>query len=270
MFAASLPGSLQSPQRPTLCGTGAIAAVLATLLLHLAVAALLVGWQPPAPPAAPAALSVETRLIVLPKAQPQPIAAPQPVAEPPPVTEPTPPADPSPPQPTLAEAALAQRRVAEQAALARAEQEHEMQEALRREAERQETERRQAEALQAQQERERIEAQRLAEAQQLAEEHPAAAAAASRRYEPLQKTAPDYPTRALERRIEGDCTVRYTVSERGRVVDPAVEGDCHPLFVMPSLAAAKRFRYKPRIVDGRAVAVAGVTNTFHYRIEAQD
>jgi len=45
-----------------------------------------------------------------------------------------------------------------------------------------------------------------------------------------------------------------------------VVGQCHPLFVKPSLAAAKRFRYQPRVVDGQAVAVANVKNTFTYKI----
>ena len=59
----------------------------------------------------------------------------------------------------------------------------------------------------------------------------------------------------------------YTVTPQGRVADPQVAGECHPLFVRPSLAAAKTFRYQPRIVAGQAVAVVGVKNTFHYRIE---
>jgi protein TonB len=33
------------------------------------------------------------------------------------------------------------------------------------------------------------------------------------------------------------------------------------------LAAAQSFRYQPRVIDGRAVAVANVKNTFTYRIE---
>ncbi len=59
----------------------------------------------------------------------------------------------------------------------------------------------------------------------------------------------------------------YRVNPQGRVEDPQVVGDCHPLFIRPSLNAAKSFRYQPRLVDGRAVAVEGVRNTFHYRIE---
>ena len=35
----------------------------------------------------------------------------------------------------------------------------------------------------------------------------------------------------------------------------------------PPGTPAQTFRYQPRLVDGRAVAVEGVRNTFHYRIE---
>lgn len=93
------------------------------------------------------------------------------------------------------------------------------------------------------------------------------AAADSSQYQPLSKEAPDYPERALDKGIEGDCTVVYDVSPQGKVVNPQVQGSCHPLFMRPSLAAAETFRYQPRIVEGRAVMVSGVKNTFHYRIK---
>ncbi|WP_164838440.1 energy transducer TonB, partial [Pseudomonas sp. BAY1663] len=94
-----------------------------------------------------------------------------------------------------------------------------------------------------------------------------AAEVASRQYLPIAKQPPSYPQRALDMGLQGECTVSYTVDRQGRVESPTVVGDCHPLFIRPSLAAAKTFRYQPRIVDGRAVAVPDVRNTFHYRIE---
>ncbi|WP_211091459.1 energy transducer TonB [Pseudothauera rhizosphaerae] len=91
--------------------------------------------------------------------------------------------------------------------------------------------------------------------------------APSRAYLPVEKRAPAYPPRAEELGIQGDCTVSYTVNAQGRVEDPQAQEDCHPLFVRPSIAAARAFRYEPRIVDGRAVAVPGIRNTFHYRLK---
>ncbi len=86
-------------------------------------------------------------------------------------------------------------------------------------------------------------------------------------YLPLDKTAPKYPKGALRKDLEGDCTVQYDVDTNGRVLSPKVIGDCHPLFKRPSLAAAKQFRYKPRIIDGKTVIVKNVKNTFEYRIQ---
>ncbi|MNO07215.1 Gram-negative bacterial tonB protein [compost metagenome] len=61
--------------------------------------------------------------------------------------------------------------------------------------------------------------------------------------------------------------MEYTVNPQGKVENPRVLDGCHPLFMRPSLAAANTFRYQPRMVDGRAVAVPAVRNTFHYRIK---
>ena len=88
-------------------------------------------------------------------------------------------------------------------------------------------------------------------------------------YLPIFKVAPNYPQRALQRGIEGYCTVQYTVTVQGSVRDARVlEEHCtHTLFREPSLQAALKFKYKPRIIDGLAVQVTGVRNRFIYRIE---
>ncbi|MCU1747020.1 energy transducer TonB, partial [Pseudomonas sp. 20P_3.2_Bac5] len=127
----------------------------------------------------------------------------------------------------------------------------------------------QARAQQQQAAREAAEAretQRLATERRAADER-ARAAAASSQYLPISKQAPDYPQRALDKGVQGDCTVSYTVDTSGRVRDPRVLDGCHPWFAQPSLQAARTFKYQPRVVDGRAVEVPGVKNTFHYSIE---
>ncbi|WP_339778109.1 TonB family protein [uncultured Methylophaga sp.] len=86
------------------------------------------------------------------------------------------------------------------------------------------------------------------------------------RYKPIEKQAPEYPRGALRKGLEGDCTVRYTVNTQGKVETPEVLENCHPLFKKPSLEAAKTFRYSPRMVNGNAVAVNNILNTFEYRI----
>ena len=88
-------------------------------------------------------------------------------------------------------------------------------------------------------------------------------------YLPIVKVAPIYPQRALSRGIEGYCVVQYTVTRQGTIRDPfVIEGQCtNSVFHKPSLQAALKFKYKPRVIDGQAVEVPGVQNKFTYVIE---
>lgn len=87
-------------------------------------------------------------------------------------------------------------------------------------------------------------------------------------YLPIVKVAPIYPRRAQTRGISGYCTVEYTVTTSGAIRDP-VAVDCQPsgVFERASLKAALKFKYKPRVVDGEAIEVAGVQNRFTYELE---
>ena len=88
-------------------------------------------------------------------------------------------------------------------------------------------------------------------------------------YLPIVKVAPIYPQRALIRGIEGHCVVQYTVTRQGTIRDPfVIENQCtNSIFHRPSLQAALKFKYKPRVIDGQAVEVPGVQNKFTYVIE---
>ena len=88
-------------------------------------------------------------------------------------------------------------------------------------------------------------------------------------YLPIVKVAPVYPQRALVRGIEGYCVVQYTVTRQGTIRDPfVIEDECtNSMFHIPSLQAALKFKYKPRVIDGQAVEVRGVQNRFTYVIE---
>lgn len=87
-----------------------------------------------------------------------------------------------------------------------------------------------------------------------------------RKYRVIDKGVPSYPKGALDRRVEGDCSVSYTINTDGTTQDLAVVGPCHPLFRKSSLEAAKRFLYHPQLLDGSPQPVFGVINTFHYRM----
>lgn len=87
-------------------------------------------------------------------------------------------------------------------------------------------------------------------------------------YLPIVKVAPIYPRRAQTRGITGYCIVEYTVTTSGAIRDPRAV-DCQPsgVFDKASVKAATKFKYKPRVVDGEAIEVAGVQNKFTYELE---
>ena len=87
-------------------------------------------------------------------------------------------------------------------------------------------------------------------------------------YLPIVKVAPIYPQRALSRGIEGYCVVQYTVTRNGTIRHPVViEDQCtSSLFHKAALDAARKFKYKPRVIDGEAIEVPGVQNRFTFRI----
>lgn len=245
----------------------------ATLLLHGGAFWMLYSsWSPEPPASAPPSVMV-MQLVTLPSPVPEPLA---PAPEPPP--EPVVEAEsPAPVEPQVDQAEIARKRLEEQHERERLEQQRLAEQRRQQEQERQ---RQQEQARQEQQQRElaerhALEQQRLAaeaEARALADAEAArraAEAAAIAQYQPISKQPPTYPRRALDRGLEGDCTVSYTVTQDGRVSDPqVVDGACDdPLFARPSLAAAKSFRYQPRTVNGQRVAVHDVRNTFRYRIE---
>ncbi len=66
-----------------------------------------------------------------------------------------------------------------------------------------------------------------------------------------------------EKKIEY-CTVEYAVTKEGLTKDIELVECSNDLFVESTLKAAKSFRYKPKMVDGEAVEVEGVRNTFKY------
>ena len=89
-------------------------------------------------------------------------------------------------------------------------------------------------------------------------------------YLPLVAIAPQYPTRAAQRGIQGWCLVSFTVDGLGNVVEETITVvDAEPanIFDRSSERAAARFKFQPRVVDGKGVAVAGVQYLFRYELE---
>ena len=89
-------------------------------------------------------------------------------------------------------------------------------------------------------------------------------------YLPLVAIAPQYPTRAAQRGIQGWCLVSFTVDGLGNVVEETIEVvDAEPpnIFDRSSMRAATRFKFQPRVVDGQGVEVSGVQYLFRYQLE---
>ena len=90
----------------------------------------------------------------------------------------------------------------------------------------------------------------------------------SRERVPIFRVTPHYPPRALERGIEGYVLVEFTVSAGGEVLDPVKILEAVPkgYFERASERAIRRFKYKPTIVNGVAVADPGVRARFIYKL----
>jgi periplasmic protein TonB len=96
-------------------------------------------------------------------------------------------------------------------------------------------------------------------------------------YLPIVKVLPDYPTTALSRNIEGYCTVEFTITETGATRDArAVTEECRTkdgqftnAFDRASVRAALKFKYKPKVVDGKPVEIRGVRNRFTYEMKKE-
>lgn len=86
-------------------------------------------------------------------------------------------------------------------------------------------------------------------------------------YLPIVKVAPIYPRRALSRGIEGYVIVEFTVTKKGSVANPVVV-DAKPkgIFDLAAKDAARKFKYKPRVIDGVATEVTGVQNKITFKM----
>lgn len=72
---------------------------------------------------------------------------------------------------------------------------------------------------------------------------------------PVVRVNPVYPSSAASRGIEGYVTVRFTIAASGGVDDAAViDSSPRGVFDREALKAIKRWRYDPKLVDGKPVA----------------
>jgi protein TonB len=85
---------------------------------------------------------------------------------------------------------------------------------------------------------------------------------------PLVRINPEYPTRARERGIEGWVQVEFTITAAGTVADAkVVDADPKGLFDRAALEAIGRWKYNPKVVDGRAMERRGVQVQLTFNLE---
>lgn len=86
-------------------------------------------------------------------------------------------------------------------------------------------------------------------------------------YLPIVKVAPVYPRRAQTRGIEGYVVLEFIVTRTGAVTNPVVvEAKPPGIFDRAAINAALKFKYKPKVVNGEAIDVAGVRNRITFEL----
>jgi protein TonB len=84
---------------------------------------------------------------------------------------------------------------------------------------------------------------------------------------PLVRVNPQYPATAQSRGIEGWVQIRFTITAAGTVRDPVVIAAEPPrIFDRAALRAIRKWKYNPKIDDGKAVERPGVKVRLDFRI----
>ena len=81
--------------------------------------------------------------------------------------------------------------------------------------------------------------------------------------QPLLRIAPIMPPRAEK---SGHCRVRFNVSAEGAPFDVQTTYCTQSLFERATLKSVQRWKFNPKIVNGRPVAMTGVENKVTYRL----
>lgn len=89
-------------------------------------------------------------------------------------------------------------------------------------------------------------------------------------YLPIVKVQPIYPRRAAERGIEGYVLLEFTVTALGTVENVVIiEEEPKGYFGRAALNAAKKFKYKPKVMNGEPVPVSGVRNLITFKLDPE-
>lgn len=86
-------------------------------------------------------------------------------------------------------------------------------------------------------------------------------------YLPMDLVTPEYPPIALQKGIEGWVQVEFAIGLQGEILEPRIIArEPSRIFDRTVMNALKKSRYRPQILDGQAVIVQGVSETFHFQL----
>jgi protein TonB len=86
---------------------------------------------------------------------------------------------------------------------------------------------------------------------------------------PLVRIEPDYPMQARQRGIEGWVVVEFTISTAGTVKDAeVVASEPGTVFDRSAIQAVRKWKYNPKIVDGKPVERPGVKIRLDFEMES--
>ncbi|MCP5067806.1 MAG: energy transducer TonB [bacterium] len=88
---------------------------------------------------------------------------------------------------------------------------------------------------------------------------------------PILRVPAVYPPRASERGIEGWVDIEFTISPIGTVLDPVVIAS-HPssIFNRSALRCVKKWKYRPKVVDGVGVPQEGIVTRIQFNLSDLD
>ncbi|KLV04208.1 energy transducer TonB [Photobacterium aquae] len=85
---------------------------------------------------------------------------------------------------------------------------------------------------------------------------------------PLYRVEPKYPARAMKQGAEGYVVMSFTIDSQGRPSDIKVlEAKPRRLFEREAMQALRKWKYQPKVVDGKAIAQIGQTVRLEFKLQ---
>jgi protein TonB len=86
---------------------------------------------------------------------------------------------------------------------------------------------------------------------------------------PLVRVDPIYPQRASQRGIEGWVEVEFTITSAGTVKNPRISAfEPSSVFNRAALKAIRKWKYNPKVEDGKAVERPGVKVVLKFELDS--